>query len=424
MISELLKNAPNLNPKIILGDFELSAKNAFNRCFPNSIFKGCYFHYTQCIWRNIQEKGLICQYKNDTKLRKWFNLFKSLAFVPINRFEESFQHILDCIPIKITQIDLFIKYFQGTWIRGNFKPEIWNHYDTTTPRTNNHVEGFNSALKHRVDSFKPNIYSFIKTIKDIETQVSIRFLELKSDGKPKPRRECDIQNDSLEFEKFKEKVIKKIDIKNKELALKEYNLHEIKISDLSGKRYHDIRNYLEYYRPKFLQLVNSLRSINTIPVFNNHVIDLTSNWIYNITKNCVPISTTGDQFLQQLKLGCVFIIIEYAEYFRKLCAKYNIEEPFETFVENVAKLNVSGDDKVLMTLSILLTRPIYTYRSTVYHVISNPGKFNSFPLAICYNFHTYHYSGLTCFNGIPVFPIPKCDQNYLLNFSLGEIKFY
>ncbi|RMZ99321.1 hypothetical protein BpHYR1_005619 [Brachionus plicatilis] len=28
--------------------------------------------------------------------------------------------------------------------------------------------------------------------------------------------------------------------------------------------------------------------------------------------------------------------------------------------------------------------------------------------------------GLTCFNGIPVFLIPKCDQNYLSNFSLEK----
>ena len=44
--------------KIIVGDFELAIINAVKEVFPNTRYLGYYFHLTQSLWRNIQEKGL------------------------------------------------------------------------------------------------------------------------------------------------------------------------------------------------------------------------------------------------------------------------------------------------------------------------------------------------------------------------------
>ena len=52
-----------MNPDIIISDFEIGAMNAFKEVFPNTTIKGCHFHYTQAIWRNIQENGLCAWYK-------------------------------------------------------------------------------------------------------------------------------------------------------------------------------------------------------------------------------------------------------------------------------------------------------------------------------------------------------------------------
>jgi hypothetical protein len=40
-------------PKFCLIDFELAAINALMFVFPDATIKGCFFHYTQCIWRKV-----------------------------------------------------------------------------------------------------------------------------------------------------------------------------------------------------------------------------------------------------------------------------------------------------------------------------------------------------------------------------------
>ena len=67
----------NLQPSQIFVDFEEGAIRAFKEEFPGVQVKGCHFHFTQCIWRKIQELGLSVEYV-------WLEFFKTLAFIPIN----------------------------------------------------------------------------------------------------------------------------------------------------------------------------------------------------------------------------------------------------------------------------------------------------------------------------------------------------
>ena len=61
---------------------------------------------------------------------------------------------------NIPNIDDFITYFEETWLVGNFPPSLWNVYymDTSSPRTNNHVEGWHNKLKRVVRKAHPNVY--------------------------------------------------------------------------------------------------------------------------------------------------------------------------------------------------------------------------------------------------------------------------
>lgn len=53
-----------LNPEWI--DFEVAVRNATNKNFPNTTIRGCFSHYIQCIWRKMQNCGLI-RYACSTK---------------------------------------------------------------------------------------------------------------------------------------------------------------------------------------------------------------------------------------------------------------------------------------------------------------------------------------------------------------------
>ena len=134
---------------------------------------------TQSLWRKIQELGLAVDYKENSQLRAWFDLFKGLAFVPLNLIELAFNIILDSKPLKNEKIDLFIKYFTSTWFSTScmFPPHIWNHYETVGPKTNNHVEGFNFKLNQYSFSSHPNIYQLVQLFKQMETVISQKYIK-------------------------------------------------------------------------------------------------------------------------------------------------------------------------------------------------------------------------------------------------------
>ncbi|XP_046550865.1 uncharacterized protein LOC124260587 [Haliotis rubra] len=45
----------HLDPQKIQMDYEVAARNASAIVFPRSDWKGCFFHFTQCVWRRTQQ---------------------------------------------------------------------------------------------------------------------------------------------------------------------------------------------------------------------------------------------------------------------------------------------------------------------------------------------------------------------------------
>ena len=53
------KTGQLFNPEIIMSDFESALIPAVREEFPRTNHKGCFFHYTQSIYRFVQTSGLI-----------------------------------------------------------------------------------------------------------------------------------------------------------------------------------------------------------------------------------------------------------------------------------------------------------------------------------------------------------------------------
>ena len=58
-----------LDPKLVLLDFEKAAISAIKEVFPSCKVLGCYFHFIQAFWKNIQSKGLTDEYRNEPFLK-------------------------------------------------------------------------------------------------------------------------------------------------------------------------------------------------------------------------------------------------------------------------------------------------------------------------------------------------------------------
>ena len=68
LIEEALLNKFVLKPEEILIDFEHAAIKAFTHYFPDVTIMGCFFHFGQCLYRNLCLHGMKSQYANDEKL--------------------------------------------------------------------------------------------------------------------------------------------------------------------------------------------------------------------------------------------------------------------------------------------------------------------------------------------------------------------
>ncbi|XP_060084690.1 uncharacterized protein LOC132563951 [Ylistrum balloti] len=81
----LLKTAMNdcdlpMTPTTAFADYEVAFHNAMRHVFPGIVMKGCFFHYTQCIWRKAQMTGLQSAYRENGDIRK---LIRRAAILPL-----------------------------------------------------------------------------------------------------------------------------------------------------------------------------------------------------------------------------------------------------------------------------------------------------------------------------------------------------
>ena len=81
MFQQLLIMKPTLNPRSVMVDFGIVARNALLRVFPQTEIKGCFFHLSQCVYRKVQEAGLQQRYQADADFSLTVKRYLPLLFV-------------------------------------------------------------------------------------------------------------------------------------------------------------------------------------------------------------------------------------------------------------------------------------------------------------------------------------------------------
>ncbi|CAF1047482.1 unnamed protein product [Didymodactylos carnosus] len=162
---EKILDEDNFDPESILTDFETGTIKLIKEMFPNVLHKGCLFHFGQCVWRQIQTRGLSTKYKDDEDFCWSVKNFLALAFLPLVKG-------LDLVAGEFDDdADGFVEYFEKVWIedrkkRGNgrtkpqFEHDLWNVYERVVndvPHPINSIEGWRSAFATRVSITHPAI---------------------------------------------------------------------------------------------------------------------------------------------------------------------------------------------------------------------------------------------------------------------------
>jgi len=149
--------APHFNPSSIMTDYEGALRNSLAAAFATSNLSGCWFHYTQAIYRKVQQLGLseaISEESANFVIKK----IMSLPLLPANKIMEGFEEIM--MQADSTGVDFFplFGYINRFWMRQIGEEQL--SVNNSPERTNNTIESFHARLK-RFIGIHPNIYVFV-----------------------------------------------------------------------------------------------------------------------------------------------------------------------------------------------------------------------------------------------------------------------
>ena len=119
MFQSLLKVSSNILPNYWLLDYEKGTINALKEVFGNqAVVQGCLVHWKRCVFRKIQDLGLVEVINHDSSVAKWVRSFHVLQLVPIEDLDLDEEDMEAKARTKgyNAALDEFYHYFETTWI--------------------------------------------------------------------------------------------------------------------------------------------------------------------------------------------------------------------------------------------------------------------------------------------------------------------
>lgn len=162
------------NNRII--NFVVATWKAVREVFSDVQMKGCHFHFSQAIHRNLQQFGLQREYNKKEELYSVVRMVFALALLPTSHIATGYAYIkAKADSLSLPSTDRLFQYFERYWLGQSYwGPSDWSMFGMPT-RTNNDLEGWHTKLNRSLPYHKPNLYLIItlldKESRDIPRQV-------------------------------------------------------------------------------------------------------------------------------------------------------------------------------------------------------------------------------------------------------------
>ena len=167
----VLSMGRNWNVQSITMDFESAMWQACRSVFPSASLHGCFFHWSQAIWRKVQDLGLQSAYRNDPIVRDSVRHLLGLPFLPYWFIPRTFRFLSNLA--NTGELARLFRYVNETWVEGNeWRPQHWSVFDRDI-RTNNDLEGWHHRLNNRAQKSNLRFYALVKLLLEESELVSI-----------------------------------------------------------------------------------------------------------------------------------------------------------------------------------------------------------------------------------------------------------
>jgi len=203
---ELVSTYGGPGEHVFLTDFEIAAIQAIQETFGDCTVKGCTFHFRQAIMRRVNNEGLKSLYEGDSHplIKQWIRQIMAMTLLPAFAvpliWETLKQPPRTGQPEVDTKIVALMTYVESTWIKGDFMPSLWTHYDNNGPRTTNQAEGWHNSLNSRFGMPHPSMRTFLDWLQKCQYEVQVRGIQLAAQRSPKHRNKIYVKLDNDIFE--------------------------------------------------------------------------------------------------------------------------------------------------------------------------------------------------------------------------------
>ena len=160
--------------KVVL-DFERATWKALREVLPDVSLQGCVFHWTQAVWRKVQEIGLQAAYINDDANMKFIRRLLALPFLPYEHITDMFSKLEERASTE--PLRNLCTYIRNKWITST----TWSVYMCSV-RTNNDCDGWHRRLNRHAKKNSLPFYLLMKLLHEEAQLVSIE-VRLVKEGK-------------------------------------------------------------------------------------------------------------------------------------------------------------------------------------------------------------------------------------------------
>ena len=121
----------------------------------------------------------------------------NLLIKDVSRFIRLAWQAIKVTAPAIDKMDEFVAYFEETWLVGKFAPQIWNVFstDASSPRTNNHLEGWHNKLKQIARKAHPNVFELVEIFKQEQSDTEVSIAQLDTGSQPPKRAKKSVDKD-------------------------------------------------------------------------------------------------------------------------------------------------------------------------------------------------------------------------------------